>query len=986
MIVQLVLAMANPAFAQDIPNKIVDYATTFQTAPATNQLSGNYGWVSQYSADKWSVNEYFGSRYISAITDDAVASNNTWGLNKASNNMLIQTSDTGCGPTDTSPCTWSTLQLNVSYYNSDPTGHGVVFHWVDNSNFWIFEMARGDNAVNGTGGNTTLNGSRLYHVVNGQPTSETCTSSSTSALYQTGYLHILSTGSNVSVWNDWDGAGGAASLTQICSVNTLSPPVTGRVGMFCYDAGNVACSFDDISVSVPDTDKDGVGDPYDNCSSVGNVNQADLDGDKVGDLCDPDQDGDGVNAANGDCNDRVATIKPGATEVCDGVDQDCDSVIDDNPTNGTSYYADTDADGFGNPAVLLVSCSAVAGYSVNNTDCNDTSSTIRPGGTEICNTVDDNCDGLVDNNPINGTTFYRDADGDTFGTGTGPLSACVQPAGYADDALDCNDALATVNPNAPEVCNGVDDDCNLVIDDSYATGQSTFYADADDDGYGTDVSSKACFEPVGYAPASGDCNDAAAAVNPGESEVCNDIDDNCDGSVDNNATDAVVYYVDADGDGLGGVDTALPSCEVVPNTTLIGGDCDDSDPDVGVGTLLSLDADGDGFGAPGSSAIACPDSGYVDNTLDCNDDNRLINPDADERCGGADEDCDGLVDEPDAIGASTWYADADADGFGTDVSEIACAQPTGFARYGRDCDDVDPLYHPFAAESCDDPDFNCDGSTGEMDVDADGAIACEDCDDADPTTLPGGTEVCDEADNDCDGIVDGDAADAGAWYADLDGDGFGDAGSELLACEAPNGYVQDAADCDDTAADTFPGAPETCSDTSDKNCDGSFGQTDADDDGYAACEECNDADSGVNPGETEICNGFDDNCTGGIDESAGALGYVDADGDGFGDPATETDECGVEGLISVGGDCDDTNARISPVEVDVPGDGIDQDCDGSDPIIDDTDTGETDTDDGGGLFRGGSCGNCQTSGGAFGWIALVGLGLLTRRRRVSTPS
>lgn len=108
----------------------------------------------------------------------------------------------------------------------------------------------------------------------------------------------------------------------------------------------------------------------------------------------------------------------------------------------------------------------------------------------------------------------------------------------------------------------------------------------------------------------------------------------------------------------------------------------------------------------------------------------------------------------------------------------------------------------------------------DLDTDGDGYPADVDCDDSDPAVNPGATELCDGIDNNCDGVTDEDtAADASTWYADADGDGYGDAGSSTLACDAPTGYVEDSNDCNDADPSVNPGAFEIPGNTVDENCD-----------------------------------------------------------------------------------------------------------------------------------------------------------------------
>ncbi len=132
----------------------------------------------------------------------------------------------------------------------------------------------------------------------------------------------------------------------------------------------------------------------------------------------------------------------------------------------TVYYADSDDDGYGDATVSVSVCFPVLGYVINNADCNDSDPTIHPTAMETCNLIDDNCNGLIDDEVIY-TTYYADMDNDLFGdvTDTG-TSFCISPGeGYVLNNSDCNDANALVFPGASEICNGMDDDCNFISDD-----------------------------------------------------------------------------------------------------------------------------------------------------------------------------------------------------------------------------------------------------------------------------------------------------------------------------------------------------------------------------------------------------------------------------------------------------------------------------------------------------------------------------------------
>jgi hypothetical protein len=219
-----------------------------------------------------------------------------------------------------------------------------------------------------------------------------------------------------------------------------------------------------------------------------------------------DQDGDGFSWCEADCDDLNSAVRPGAPEICDDLDNDCDGIVDE----GTEC-SDDDGDG----------------WSEDDGDCNDADPDVNPGEWEIPdNGIDDNCDGTVDAGGL-------DLDDD----------------GYTDDGGDCDDRDPTVHPGARELLDLIDNDCDGIVDE----GTSRY----DDDG-------------DGYTELAGDCDDTNPAIHPGATEIANWLDDDCDGSVDENTA-----YADDDGDGY----------------AEWGGDCDDTNPSIHPG---ALDTVGDG--------------------------------------------------------------------------------------------------------------------------------------------------------------------------------------------------------------------------------------------------------------------------------------------------------------------------------------------------------------------------------------------------------
>ncbi len=194
--------------------------------------------------------------------------------------------------------------------------------------------------------------------------------------------------------------------------------------------------------------------------------------------CDPDakqddpavdEDGDGFSVAD-DCDDTNAQIRPDASEVCDGVDQDCDGVIDDDPINGSTVYPDVDGDGYGDDAAATTSCDAGL---TQGGDCDDGDAGVNPEASETCDGVDEDCDGAIDEDGADLGTWYPDADGDGFAPSdaTG-VEACAAPDGHTESLGDCDDSDAAVYAGAPEdQTNGRDDDCDGAIDErGFAVG------------------------------------------------------------------------------------------------------------------------------------------------------------------------------------------------------------------------------------------------------------------------------------------------------------------------------------------------------------------------------------------------------------------------------------------------------------------------------------------------------------------------------------
>ena len=307
---------------------------------------------------------------------------------------------------------------------------------------------------------------------------------------------------------------------------------------------------DDANPSVfPGADEicDGVDDNCDGQADedpVSPVWYLDSDGDGSGDAtrsvaaC---QQPDGFVSQATDCDDGDGAVHPGALEVCNGTDDDCNGEVDDGASDGLTWYLDQDGDGYGVDTTTLLACSSPgSGWSLQDGDCDDSWGTAFPGADELCNGLDDDCDTVADEEPtVDPPTWYLDGDGDGFGTDGSALVQCLPPTRYVDQAGDCDDALDTIHPLADELCNGLDDDCDLLVDEAPTVGDGTWYRDADGDGWGTDADTlTTCDPPPGYVAYNGDCDDGDRSTSPGATEVCNDgIDNDCDGTASGCAWD-----------------------------------------------------------------------------------------------------------------------------------------------------------------------------------------------------------------------------------------------------------------------------------------------------------------------------------------------------------------------------------------------------------------------------------------------------------------
>ncbi len=775
---------------------------------------------------------------------------------------------------------------------------------------------------------------------------------------------------------DWDGK--LLKITQVCGTGAC---LNGKV--ICQGGGNGNGKLD--CDSLPKASKEKCNSIDDDCDGqtdeLSNMPITDSTCWLVG-VCNPNNVGYSCPAGKWLCDySGVPSFENGKEISCDGLDNDCDGKTDED-----FEFADFDSSirhvGDGCGTGLCAGGKTVCTSDKKGLICNN----LVNKKTEVCNTLDDDCNGKTDE-----LFFYGQEGGAKIGTtqacdGIGQcgigMVECTK--GKTDEATCSTDPNGSKPGNTTEICNDYDDNCNGLTDEG---------CDLDKDQFCTATMFTAG-KPLSCPKGGGDCNDdpskdaTAGLINPAASELCDSIDNNCSGT-----TDEIFKYKEPNGTSLGvGEGCGLGECATAKSSVVCANSkleavcpgyqpqtevCDGKDNNCNGVVDEGCDDDGDkycdvGMKVYGKPAV-CPltvvgsDGAAGD---DCNDDpnkdGKYFNPGIIEACDDKDNNCSGATDE---------QCDKDGDGYCDIKKDVAtpapavCPKSKPLFGKGDDCDDGAGAVNPAATEICDNVDNNCAAGTDEgCDDDNDDfcdasmglstSSACpkstaiagkgDDCNDAVVTINPSIAEACDNIDNNC--IV---GTDEGC---DDDKDGYCDASMAMVgavkACPSSTATGGKGDDCNDGASAINPVAAEICDDI-DNNCKtGTDEGCDDDNDDYcdagiaivgkpSTCtktvaiggkgDDCNDNAAPVNPAAIEVCDGIDNQCAGGTDEGC------DDDGDKYCDSAmsvVNTTACSKTTIKSgKGDDCNDdptaNGALINPGKSEVCDGKIDENCNGA---------------------------------------------------------
>ena len=721
----------------------------------------------------------------------------------------------------------------------------------------------------------------------------------------------------------------------------------------------------------------------------------------------------------GECNYGVETCTGGewdecqggvqpTLERCDGLDNDCDGMVDEGAF--TRYYGDVDGDGWGNGEDTTLACRPPEGYVDRDGDCDDFDRAINPDALDICDGIDNDCDQHIDglelvvdpqfqclnqgvcegttpscqgaegltciypelefqpngenrcddlDNDCDGlvdemltTLWYRDFDGDGFGDDDTAVLVCARPGeGFVARGGDCQDDDETIHPDADEICDGVDNNCNVRIDD---LDEQLVPAPP-----GTCPPNRGVcrgLEPVCLGEAGWSCPVERAGYEPNGETLCDGLDNDCDGPIDESISQPCGIDV--------GVCTSGQSVCIAgrfgPCSGVEGVAPTDDESSIGLCDGLDNDCDGDtdeGCDCLDGDRVPCGSDVGVCRTGEsvcfggrygpCDGQGPIA-----EFCDPEflDHNCDGR-DDIEAGLTTLVFDDGDGDGFGSGVAYHQCGPArVGQADRGGDCEDQDPRINPGAIEVCDGIDNDCNGQIDEAAPPADTRCLFRGvCVGTTPTCQgeAGWTCIiaspdyeeeetsCDGLDNDCDGLIDENirrpcGVDIGVCTT---GESVCVAG-RFGACSGIQGVLPTD---DESSIGLCDGLDNDCDGQIDEGCECQDGERILCGSNVGACQEgervCQGGRYGPCDGQgprVEFCDPqfIDHDCDGRDDIQAGltTLVYDDQDGDGFGG-GEAYHQCGParEGQSARGGDCRDLEPAINPAAPEIC-DGLDNNC------------------------------------------------------------
>ncbi len=481
-------------------------------------------------------------------------------------------------------------------------------------------------------------------------------------------------------------------------------------------------------------------------------------------------------------------------------------------------------------------------------------------------------------------------------------------------------------------------------------GQSYYYKDEDNDGYGSDIIAPRCQSGASgdfSTTLKGDCDDTDPSISAIGNEICDGKDNNCNGETDE-YSNFKRYYKDSDGDGIGTESDYQELCAPEePYTATSYGDCNDNDP-YSICTDYYADVDNDGHGDPAQKDCLCAESGVYTSLIDddCDDGDENVHPYADEDCyDGIDNDCNGMTDKDDD---SCDICDPGTDKPCEKTDGVCLGTTKSCSTDGiwNQCyyDDIETYEAPEA--SCDGLDNDCDGEVDENwpllstecfmgigECESHGTYVCKTDNTGiicDAVPLDATDEICDGLDNDCDGQIDNNLANPDADKQD------GVCQGSFKQCNG-TGWIEPDYD----TLSSYEPVEETCDDQNDNDCDGLVDMDDIDclctPGDISSCprtgvcigatRECTEGrvwgpcdyeqyamDNNISyePNGETICDGLDNDCDGEVDENTKKRFYRDADDDGFGNPNASNRQCDADSVykIASGNDCDDSDNEI----------------------------------------------------------------------------